>query len=145
MSTVVYRDGVLASDSRAYGGSGQTSPGTKKKIHRLADGTRIGVTTASLGMAERFVAWVSAGADPDAWKGDKPDLRAIIIKPDGEVFLSEDGLVFSGPIACEQYAIGSGASFAIGAMAMGATAEEAVEVAIRFDHHSGGPVTVLPA
>ena len=143
MSVVVYRGGVMASDSQAYGGSGEQSPGTKRKIHRLADGTRVGVVTAICGEGERFAAWLEAGADPAAWTGDKPDLRALIVKPSGEVFLAFDGLYLSGPIECDRYAIGSGSAYAFGAMHMGASAQEAVGAAIEFDIHSGGPVQVL--
>lgn len=143
MSTVAYRDGVLAADSKAYGGSGQNSPGEKRKIHRLKDGTVVGVTSAVLGMGERFAAWLDAGGDPTAWTGGDPDLRAIIVRPGGEMFLADDGLFFSGPIQCKQYAIGSGAAYALGAMSMGATAVQAVHVAIAHDYHSGGRVRAL--
>jgi len=143
MSVVAYRDGVLAADSRAYGGKWCASPGAKRKIHRLEDGTRIGITSGIVGMPERFLAWLAAGADPKAWGEGAPDLRALIIKPGGEVFLVDDGLHFSGPIECEFYAIGSGGDFALGAMAAGMPAREAVGIACQFDQHCGGPVTVL--
>ena len=143
MSTVVYRDGVLAADSRAYGGHGQDSPGEKRKIYRLKDGSVVGVTSGVLGMGERFAAWLNAGGDPSAWTGSDPDLRAIIIRPGGEVFLADDGLYFSGPIRCDHYAIGSGAPYAMGAMAMGASAVQAVHVAIAHDCHSGGRVRAI--
>lgn len=143
MSVVVYRYGVMAADSQAYGGAGEQSPGTKRKIHRLSDGSRVGVVTGVCGEGERFVAWLEAGADPAAWVGDKPDLRAIIVRPGGEVFLSNDSLHLSGPIECDRYAIGSGSAYAFGAMHMGATAEQAVGAAIEFDIHSGGPVQAL--
>ena len=41
------------------------------------------------------------------------------------------------------YAIGSGCEFATGAMEMGATAEEAVQVAIKHSTSCGGPINVL--
>jgi hypothetical protein len=146
VSTVVFKEGVLASDSLAYGGKGQPSPGFKQKARRLADGSRIGVVTGVIGLAERFVAWVEAGADPAAWVGDAaPDIRAIWVKPDGGLFLADDGLYFSGPIKCEVYAIGSGAEYAMGAMAMGASPAQAIEVASRLDQHTGGPVIILEA
>lgn len=145
MSVVVFRDGVFAADSRAYGGHGQPSPGVKRKVHDLGDGRRIGLVSATLGEPERFLAWLCAGKGPKAWFGDKPDVRAILIDADGQAFLFEDSVWPSGPIAPgEFYAIGSGALTALGAMHMGATAEQAVEAAIRFDHHCGGPVRVLP-
>jgi hypothetical protein len=143
MSVIVFKGGIMAADSRAYGGRGQASPGQKVKAHRLSDGTRIGMVSAIVGMPERFLAWYAQGADPKAWGDGNPDLRALIVRPNGEVMLFEDGLQASGPIVCERYAIGSGAEFALGAMEMGATAERAVEVACLFEPHCGLPVTVL--
>lgn len=143
MSVVVYKDGVLAADSKAYGGKYQTSPGWKRKAHRLEDGTRVGVVSAVLGEPERFVAWLRAGGDPEAWKGEKPDVRALVVRPNGALFLHDESLTPSVPIECEFYAIGSGGEFAMGAMAMGADVEEAIRVAIRFDVNSGGEPLVL--
>jgi len=143
VSVVAYKDGILAADTRAYGGRGQTSPGSKSKIHRLADGTRVGIVSATPGEPERFLDWMKAGEDRTAWTGDKPDLRALIIRPNGEVFLAEDSIWWSGPIDCQSYAIGSGSDFALGAMAMGATAKQAVYVACDFDSNSGPPVQTL--
>lgn len=143
MSIVVYKDGILAADTRAYGGRGQTSPGQKAKIHRLEDGTRVGIVSAVLGEPEKFLAWMKEGADRTKWTGDKPDLRALIIHPNGEVFLADDSIWFSGPIECATYAIGSGGDFALGAMAMGASAKQAVYVACDLDVHCGAPVQTL--
>jgi ATP-dependent protease HslVU (ClpYQ) peptidase subunit len=38
------------------------------------------------------------------------------------------------------YAVGSGAAYALGALYMGATPEEAVEAAIKFSVYSSGPL-----
>jgi len=51
---------------------------------------------------------------------------------DGSVLIPEDG----------RSAVGAGSSFALGAMAHGASTSEAVEIAIRLDPYSGGPVHV---
>ena len=145
MSVVAYRWGVLAADSRAYGGHGHPSPGFKRKLHRLADGSRVGVVSAKLGEPERFLAWLRKGRKPEEWTGGKPDIRALLVEPGGRVFLFEDSVWPSGPISpAEFYAIGSGQEYAIGAMAAGASAPEAVQIAIRFDPHCGGPVAVEP-
>ena len=143
MSVVVYSNGVMAADSRAYGGSGEGSPGEKRKVHRLQDGSAVGVVTAVLGDAERFVAWLNAGANPSDWQGEPPDLRALLVRPGGATFLYESSLYPSGPIDCRQYAIGSGAPYAKGALSMGADAVQAVHVAIAHDSHSGGRVRAL--
>lgn len=132
----------MASDSRAYGGSYQASPGAKRKVHRLPDSSLVGITSAKLGEPNRFLEWLRAGADRGAWQGEAPDLRALLVKPDGTLWLADCSLVFSGPITAEFYAIGSGADFALGAMAIGADAERAVEAAISLDPHSGGPIHV---
>jgi len=94
-------------------------------------------------MPERYVAWLRAGADPDKWGAGNPDCYVLMVKPNGELFLAEDGLYFSGPIQCEYHAVGSGAKYALGAMAVGASAAQAVEVAARFDPHCGGAVLVM--
>ena len=143
MSVVAYRNGKLAADSRAYGGDYITSPGQKRKIHRLLDGSMVGVTSAVVGMPERYVAWLNAGANPDKWGAGSPDGCMLMIKPNGDVFIAVDGLFFSGPIQCAYHAIGSGSKYAMGAMAMGASAEAAVKVACQFDSHCGGEVMVL--
>ena len=89
------------------------------------------------------IAWLEEG-------GPKPDLvdrsedwsGILVIAPDGAIWKFEKqlhGFLVEAP----QFAIGSGRAFAIGAMAMGATAREAVEVASRFDPHSGMGVDVL--
>lgn len=143
MSVVVYKDGVLAADSKAYGGKYQISPGRKAKAWCLKDGSRLGVTSAIVGTSERFKDWLEAGGDPAAWQGDKPDMRAMLIKPNGELFLYEDGLFPSGPIQSAEHAIGSGADVARGAMAMGADAERAVRIASMFDPHCAAPVLII--
>jgi hypothetical protein len=94
-------------------------------------------------MPERYVEWLRNGADPAKFGADKPDCCVILIKPSGDLFLAEDGLYFSGPIKSQFHAIGSGAKYALGAMAHGATAEQAVGVACQFDMHCGGDVMTL--
>lgn len=143
MSVVAYKDGILAGDTKAYGGRGESSPGQKAKIHRLEDGTRVGIVSAVLGEPERFLAWMKGGEDRSNWTGDKPDLRALIIRPNGEVYIANDSIWFTGPIECATYAIGSGGDFAQGAMAMGATAQRAVYIACDLDPCSGPPVQIL--
>jgi hypothetical protein len=143
VSVVVYKDGVLAADSKAWGGRGNASPGTKRKVHRLPDGTRVGIVSAVVGLPERFVGWLIDGADPLKWTGDQPDLAAIIVKPNGEVFLAHDSVYCSGPLTTSQHAIGSGSDYALGALEMGATIEQAIVVACRLNDCCGLPVHIL--
>ena len=133
----------MAADGRAWGGRYCNSPGGKAKAHRLDDGTRVGVVSAVVGMPERFIAWMKAGAEPKEWGEGAPDLKALIVKPNGDVFLAEDSVWFSGPIKTNCHAIGSGGDYARGAMAAGLNAPEAVAVACELDANCGPPILVL--
>jgi len=73
-------------------------------------------------MPERYVAWLNAGADPAKFGDGSPDCCVLMVKPNGDVFIADGGLYLSGPIQCSMHAIGSGAKFALGAMAFGASA-----------------------
>lgn len=145
MSVVAYRDGVMAADTRAYGGTWSASPGAKTKIHMLEDGTRVGITSSVVGQPERVAAWLRGGAIPEDWGAGDVLSSMLMVKPDGGVFLARDSLYFAGPIECTYYAIGSGSDYALGAMAMGASAARAVEIACELDPHCGGRVSVVPA
>ena len=82
-------------------------------------------------------------AIPEAISEDLENFNAIIVSPDHEIFVYE-GSRFFVP-ASAPYAIGSGADFALSAMACGKSAKEAVEVAIKFDVFSGGNIEELNA
>jgi len=141
MSTIVYRDGVMASDSRAY--SGNSAPiGSKMKIRRLKDGSLVGISTCRPGLSERMMAWFDEGNPNDKAPTDL-DFVALVVRPNGEVFFYHDSIWPSGPLCAPWFAIGSGEEYAMGALAMGASAFRAVEVAAALDTMSAPPVTVL--
>lgn len=143
MTTIAYKNGVLAADSRAY--SGQRMPiGEKDKIHRLRDGSIFGVSTASVGGDALVRAWIEDGCRPA--DKDQPipgDFVLILVKPNGELFYAKDNLSLTGPLDAPYIAVGTGAEYAMGAMEMGADACTAVEVATRLDPFSGGTVSTL--
>jgi hypothetical protein len=143
MSTIAYKNRVMAADTRAYGGSYNATPGSKTKIHELPDGSLIGAITSDIGQGERYVAWVRAGANVADWQGALPDCDVMLVKPDGTMWLAVSSLHFSGPIETTGYAIGSGAKYAIGAMACGRSAKAAVVVACDLCAHTGGYVQTL--
>lgn len=54
MTTIAYRDGMMAADSRAY--AGNASPvGSKTKINRLKEGSLFACSTSKTGAMEQFV------------------------------------------------------------------------------------------
>lgn len=137
MTTVAYRDGIIASDSLITSGGARAGL-TARKIRKIGGALVAGC--GFIGELERFVSWVAGGM-----KGDDPlrggETTALLIAP-GQPLLMFAG---AGPWAVESdfIAMGSGEDFAFGAMAHGASAVEAVEIAIRFDVYSGGPVRTI--
>jgi ATP-dependent HslUV protease subunit HslV len=68
--------------------------------------------------------------------------EAVILAPGHPVvYVGSDGLMTQE--GCEFYALGSGSRIAYGALAAGASAEEAVRIAARYDTSTGGEVVVL--
>lgn len=142
MTTIVWRDGVLAADRRAY--SGDKAPiGAKRKIGRLADGSLLGVSSSCVGAPALIQRWVESGAVAAADALKPENFQAILIRPNGQVFYAKDNLDWSGPLDTPFLAIGSGDHFALGALEMGASAPKAVLVASALDPWTGGGVDTL--
>lgn len=142
MTTIAYRDGVMAADSLVTGHG--IRMGSLAKVIRAKDGTLAGAAGNTLDSA-KLLTWVRLmGAecrDNDVPPTEDKDTSLLIAYPDGivEWIGAHDGRV---AVDAGFHAIGSGGEIAIGAMAFGATAEQAVEIACRFDVWSGGPVQV---
>jgi hypothetical protein len=143
LSVVVYHDGIMAADTRAYSGD-RHFVGNKLKIHRMPDGSLLGIVSNQVGMPEAFKQWVAEGADREAVMPDQPSFEAIHVMPDGKIFYYDDGYTPSGPIVAQTLTIGSGKKYALGAIKMGADAVRAVEIAIDCDVWCGAPVSALP-
>lgn len=132
MTTIVYRDGVLAADSQATVGN-LIVPGGTQKLHRLRDGSvasMAGIASAGRG----FIAWLDRGA-----KGDRPTLEGTVV-----VHLTADGCIeydeFGTNPVDEFQAWGSGQQVATGALYAGCTAEAAVQIACLADTGTSEPV-----
>lgn len=137
MTTIAYRAGLLAADSQATGG------GIKDcSIVKLARNERGDLCAAAgdAGFISRFLGWFIGGE-----KHDVPDRgdgnEGVIIRADGSITGFDKGGDYL--VIAPYYAVGSGRQLALGAMAAGATAAQAVEAAIKHDVYSGGPVSTL--
>ena len=89
-----------------------------------------------------FRGWFLGGMSGDrpAMKSGDNIAQAIVIHDGRVLSLVPDGWdVMKAPY----YAVGSGCDLALGAMALGHTAEEAVRAACMIDVYSGGEITVL--
>lgn len=139
MTTIAYRDGVLAADTQQTDAHG-CAHGRVVKVTRR--GPILAAAAGQACHARKFLDWFRAGMNGEPAIGDDDrNADGILFLPDGTVIeFSPRG---SKTVTCEFYATGSGMDYALGAMAMGASAEEAVRVAMRFDNCTGGEVTVL--
>ncbi len=133
MTTIAYFAGVLAGDTLLTSGSTKL-PEVARKVFRLRDGRLFG----SSGNSEDGLVVL------DALREDKPTPKtkgtmALLVYPDGRLEFYE-GKRWSRVCGADYIALGQGAAYALGAMAHGATAEEAVRIGMKFDTHSGGKV-----
>ena len=139
MTTIAFRDGVMATDSLVTDGS-NIYRGTTKKIYRIGDSLLS--MCGNLGLFDVMVDWVSRGMPlgdlPNV--GNESDFAAMLVSRDRLVGFTEKFRIQEH--TAEFHAMGSGNEIALGAMAMGATAEQAVETACRFDVYSAGPIQV---
>lgn len=149
MTTIAYKDGILAADSLCTNDHG-VREGTNSKIFTLRDKSIIGIAgDPCLGLL--FIKRLESGPKMvnEPWPPfplGKRDGSAIHVFPDGRViqyFNIAEPDAFAASVEAPFFACGSGQDLAKGAMAYGADAIEAVKVAIRLDSNSGGPVQAL--
>lgn len=139
MTTIAYRDGVLAADTLNTSGTYRDGYVTKivKKGRILAGASGCGI------MTRRFLDWVRAGMP-----GDAPAMVNGEDKAYGHIFMPDGTRLTLWPNGWATdrqafWADGSGWEFAKGAMAMGASAEQAIGIAVQHDTKSGGEIVVL--
>jgi len=146
MTTIVYRDGVMAADSRAFAGD-RNPIGYKTKIRAMVvDDVAylVGVSSPAPGYGEAVLNWFEAGMDiHDTPPMPEQGFTLLAVDAGGQGYYAANSFYLSGPLTNEWWAIGSGDEFAIGALRSGATAVEAVAVAKEFDQWTGGPTHTL--
>lgn len=141
MTTIAYRDGVIAADTRMC--VGDSIVGDVVKIARNSNGDLAGAAgDASYSFA--FLNWftgMESGACPEAKQTDNSIDRGVIFRKNGTIIVYEPHGHFRA--SAPYFAVGSGRPEALGAMHAGASAEGAVRAAIAHDAYTGGNVTVL--
>lgn len=142
MTTICFRSGILAADTLiAYN---SITNGKRKKV-ACFDQYTVALAGAAW-LRKPLEAWTAKGCPEDdvpvsLLENDSKFQALIVENETGALFEFDNGYLI--PIHADYTAIGSGALLAIGAMAHGASAEEAVEAASRHDKNTGGPVTCL--
>ncbi|QEO79853.1 proteasome subunit beta [Pseudomonas brassicacearum] len=138
MTTIAYKDGVIAYDSQITCGSTITYD-DYQKCHEVK-----GVKFVMCGKTSDYTALQDAYFGAAVTK--EVDASAIVVEGDGLWCVGasvEDGFWKSPIMPGATYAIGSGADHAITAMDMGATAYQAVEMAAKRDTGTGGTIRTL--
>jgi hypothetical protein len=135
MTTIISDGLAIAADSLTV--SRFKFQGPNKKIFRLKDGSLIGMAGHSI-CWQPVMDWLNGGERPTF---KKAEFAALILKKNGDLLYVDDELHTDKLIG--PYAIGSGAPFAMGALLAGADLRKAVNVAIKLDENSGGPVYVV--
>lgn len=137
MTTIAYRDGVIAYDSLETKGDYICNPNKDK--HHVRDGVHFFLSGPSCDQEEFMVSFLERKI------GENENLTTAGYIWDGEelwegAFCSEDGF-WLGKVDMKVYgAKGGGYPFAMGAMDMGATALEAVKIAAKRHTATGGRV-----
>lgn len=132
MTTIVANRTSMAADKRITGG-----PMFKTtKIYRIR-GSLIGFA-GNVEQALRFIEWRRTPETKPAF-AETINFQAIELTPEGKLVWWGAEMV-GIPIEGDCYAIGSGSAFALGAMEMGATPKQAIQIAARWDDSTGTDV-----
>jgi hypothetical protein len=138
---------TIAWDGRTIAADRRTAKGMSVgKLFRLKDGSIV----AGAGFHDQvveIVAWIKGGcreskrpALPDS---DPESSDLLIACPDGTAYWLTWPYLRRVKVIEGFAAVGSGAEYAIGALEMGASAAQAVEIAARHDDATGNGVDVL--
>lgn len=135
---------TVATDGTVIAAEGRTTAGDRivndrsTKLHRLPDGSVVGQSgrcSHALLAIEELGEAIREKRYPKLMRGD---YQLLQLHPNGRVDTYDSELVpLDTPTPA---AVGSGSSYALGAMHFGATPAEAVKVAKKLDSSSGGHV-----
>lgn len=141
MTVVCYKDGVMAADSNVV--YGNLIIGSAQKVLKTDDGFLVG-GSGNLANLAMFFDWFQNEDEgkPSLDELKLEDIDVITVDPDGNVFII-DSSGWPMEIKADYYVSGTGSQIAMGAMAQGATAIQAVELACKFVPGCGGDIQVV--
>jgi len=140
MTTIAYRNGVMAADSGSW--IGDASISGAQKVAAGHDGTLYGVSGVA-GHCCNYLAWVESGCAgsepmPEVRPDDGSSFIVLIAPPAGPLILrtAQGDEVYD----TAYMSVGAGNVAALAAMFCGASAEQAIEAAIAHAPGAVGPV-----
>lgn len=143
MTTIAYRNGVIAADSGVTTGGSQVA--TMLKIAKNSRGDVAGACGHAW-WCQAFLSWFKDSTDtpPPVSRDDQMSAAMIVTsRRKLRIFESIKGTIDQFDIAAPYYALGSGRCEALGAMFAGATATDAVRAAVALDESTFGRVHAL--
>ena len=137
MTTIAYKDGVIAYDSRETKGSIIHTDEANKK--RELDGVYFFLCGDNCGYKDVMSEWFCSTTKTLL------NVCGIAVDEEGTLweFGNDDGFWRDRINLSEPYVYGSGSSFALTAMDLGLSAKDAVKMAIKRDVYSGGKVNTF--
>ena len=127
MTTIAYKNGIIACDKQGT----WYNQASKAPFKAIVTEDVVYLITGVLATGLRFIEYLQGGQE-----GKPPKIKDTTIyefdRNTGKLNVWESRHI-SFPIVDKIWADGSGGQFAIGAMAMGATPEQAVRIAIKYD------------
>lgn len=143
MTTVAWDGRSIAADRRMVG---EGIASTTGKLFKLKNGCILS-GAGYLDQVLEVAAWINGGCKEDKKPKFPEDLNEgsslLLVDPKGRAYYLTWPYLRRLQINEKFAAIGSGSHFAMGAMAAGADARQAVAIAARFDPNTGGGVNVL--
>lgn len=142
MTTIAYKDGIIAADTLLTCGGERAGHISKIEQVTLNGEKYIYAAAGNCPEAEMFREWLLAGSPkeyPFAFDSNTGVQALFINRRTKEVKYFLNSFVELKTII-PFYALGSGSSYAIGAMEHGASAHEAVKCAAVWDIHTGTKV-----
>lgn len=143
MTVIAVKDGIMAADTQSWNGNLKISQASKLLRCDIGicgfTGWRPVIETAQAWL-KRGGPWGSDHQRPAA-VADATDLQGVILRPDGIWNLTYKFDVYRTDAVID--CCGAHSEFLFGAMLAGASAEEAVRLAIRHCELAGGEVEVM--
>ena len=139
MTTVTYKAGIIACDNQAL----ENDIAIKCSVKAVQNDTHVFCLAGTLTTGLNYLAWLQdAGPDSDVPPPKQKGTDVVqFCKKTGKVGQWYGNIYL--PIEDRIAAWGSGAHLALGAMAAGASAEEAIKIASKWDPYSGLGVQVF--
>ena len=153
MTVIVYRDGVIASDSAAYR-QGSLTHGVRKIFKGPKTGNLYGIA-GTYSIVTPFIKWLDNGEKGDMpnpnhdpmvteYLGEDDNLTIMIINKDSKRIDLLHAIGLEIGITSDPYmAIGAPIDTALGALYMGATAKQAVKACIHYSMYANGKIETL--